>query len=642
MAQVVEDPLASGREAAARNAWPEAFERLQEADKSGAKLSGDDLELLGNAAMWTGHLAASIEALERAYARYLEEGNPSRAAFAALHLAGEYRNKLQNAVATGWHQRGARLLEDVPEGLEHGYLELQRGQIEYGRGNYDQALQHIRRSAVIATRVQDKDLVALATLREGIVLVKKGQVDAGLALIDEVSASAVGGELSPYSTAVIYCNTIGTCRDLADYSRAAEWTETAMRWCEREAIAGFPGMCRVDRAGIMRLRGSWAEADEELKRACEELADFSPRVAGEAFYEIGEIRLRMGDFSGAEEAFGRAIELARDPQPGIALLRLAQGKVDGAAKSIKRALADESWPRLARTRLLPAQIEIALAAGDVATARGAAEELEAIAEDYKIAEAATPALEASVRSAWGAVLLAEGDVDGAVTCLRRALKIWRDIDAPYDAARTRLLLGQAYRLQGDEDGAGEELAAAKKAFERLGAARDARRAEELASGRATKTFMFTDIVASTKLAEALGEQRWQTVLAKHDETLRSSFAKHGGEVVKHTGDGFFVAFEDASGAVEAAIDIQRALAEQGIAPEVRIGLHTAQATSAEGDYSGTGVSAAERIASLAGGGQILASQESVVAVAAPTSDGRQETLKGFDKPVDVVSIDWRA
>jgi class 3 adenylate cyclase len=641
VAQVVDDPLAAGREAARRNAWSEAFPLLEQADSAGVQLSGDDLELLGNAALWTGHLTASIEAHERAYARFLEEENALRAGFAALYLAGEYRNKLQNAVATGWHQRAVRLLENEPEGVEHGYLELQRSQLEYGRGNYDKALQHIRRAADIATRVQDKDLVALATLREGIVLVKKGQVDAGLALIDEVSASAVGGELSAYSTAVIYCNTIGTCRDLADYSRAAEWTETAMRWCEREAIAGFPGMCRVDRAGIMRLRGSWAEADEELKRACEELADFSPRVAGQAFYEIGEIRFRMGDLTGAEEAFGRAIELARDPQPGIALLRLAQGKVDAAASSIKRALADESWPRLARTGLLPAQIEIAIAVGDLPTARAAAQELEGIAEDYKIAEAATPALEAAVRTSWGAVLLAEGDVEGAVTCLRRALKLWRDIDAPYDAARARLLLAQAYRAQGDEDGAAEELAAAKTAFERLGAARDARRAEELAGGRATKTFMFTDIVQSTKLAEALGEERWQKVLAKHDETLRSSFGKHGGEVVKHTGDGFFVAFEEVAAAVEAAVDIQRALAEQGIAPEVRIGLHTAQAARSGSDYAGIGVNAAERIASLAGGGQILASKESVVAVAVPTSDGRQETLKGFDQPVDVVSIAWR-
>jgi class 3 adenylate cyclase len=641
MSQVLEDPLSAGREAARRNAWAEAFDLLQAAESGGAKLSGDDLELFAHAAMWTGRLGRSIEAWERAYARFLEEGNRARAAFAALYLAAEYRNKIQNALAAGWFQRATRLLENEPEGVEHGYLELQRSQVEYGRGNYDQALQHIRRAAVIATRIQDKDLVALATLREGIVLVKKGQVDAGLALIDEVSASAVAGDLSSYSTAVIYCNTIGTCRDLADYARAAEWTETAIRWCERQEIAGFPGMCRVDKAEIMRLRGSWAEADEELRRACEELADFNPRVAGQAFYEIGEIRLRMGDLAGAEEAFGRAIELARDPQPGLALLRLAQGKVDAAVNSIKRALADESWPRLARARLLPAQIEIAIAAGDVQTARAAAEELESIAEDYKIAEAATPALEAAVRAAWGAVLLAEGDVEGAATCLRRALKLWRDIDAPYDAARTRVLLAEVYRLQGDEDGAQEELATAKAAFERLGAARDSRRAEELASGRTTKTFMFTDIVQSTKLAEALGEERWQKVLARHDETLRSSFAKHGGEVVKHTGDGFFVAFEDAAGAVEAAVDIQRALAEQGIAPEVRIGLHTAQAASAGGDYAGTGVNAAERIASLADGGQILASTESVVSVSVPTSDGREETLKGFDQPVDVVSIDWR-
>jgi class 3 adenylate cyclase len=641
MSQVVEDPLAAGREAAQRSAWPEAYERLQEADTGGAQLTGGDLLLLGDAALWTGHLTASIEVYERAYARLLEEGDNRRAAFAALFLAAEYRNKVQNAVSMGWHQRAARLLESEPESAEHGYLELQRSMMEYGRGNYDQALQHIRRAADIATRAHDKDILAQATLREGLVLVKKGQVDAGLALIDEVSASAVAGELSPYSTAVIYCNTIGTCRSLADYTRAAEWTETAERWCERLEIAGFPGMCRVDRAGIMRLRGAWAEADEELQRATEELSDFNPRVAGEAFYEIGEIRLRMGDLAGAEEAFGRALELARDPQPGIALLRLAQGKADAAANSLKRTLADESWSPLDRSRLLPAQVEVAIAAGDVDTARAAAEELEAIAEAYKIAEATAPALEGAVRTAWGAVLIAEGDLDGAMTCLRRALKLWGEVDAPYDAARTRLLFGQAYRLQGDEDGAQEELARAKTAFERLGAVRDARRAEELLSGRARKTFMFTDIVQSTKLAEALGEERWQKVLAKHDETLRSSFARHGGEVVKHTGDGFFVAFEDAMGAIEAAREIQRSLRDQGIAPEVRIGLHTAEAASAAGDYSGTGVNAAERIAALASGGEILASTESIDGVQAPVSAPREETLKGFEEPVQVVSVDWR-
>jgi class 3 adenylate cyclase len=641
MSQIVDDSLQAGREAAARGAWLEAYELLRGATATNPDVSGMDFELLGNAALWSGHLTDSIEAYERAYARFLEEDDKKRAALSALYLAGEYRNKLQNAVSMGWHQQAARLLADEPDSAERGYLELQRAQHAYGAGKFDEALGHVRTATDIATRGHDKDLLALATLREGLVLVKKGEVGPGLALIDEVSASALAGELSPYSTAVIYCNAIGTSRSLADYTRAAEWTDTASRWCERQAIAGFPGMCRVDRAEIMRLRGAWAEADEELQRACVELADFNPRVAGEAFYEIGEIRLRMGDLAGAEEAFGRAIELARDPQPGISLLRLAQGRADAAANSIRRALADESWSRLDRARLLPAQVEIALVVGDTKTARAAAEELESIAADYKIGEATTPALEATVQRAWGAVSLAEDDVERALVCLRRALKLWREVDAPYDLARTRLLLGQAYRAQGDEDGAQEELTAAKAAFERLGAAADARRAEELATGRTTKTFMFTDIVASTKLAEALGDDRWQKVLARHDDTLRRSFAKHGGEVVKHTGDGFFVVFESPANAVEAAIDVQRALAEQGIAPEVRIGLHAAAAAKVGGDYSGTGVSAAERIAALAGGGEILASRESVSGVQAPTSDGRRAELKGFADPVEIVSIDWR-
>ena len=641
MTDVAGHPLEAGREAAQRSAWPEAYELLCRADSEDAALTGEDLELLGYAALWTGHLTASIEAFERAYARFLEEGENRRAAYAAIFLAAEYRNKVQNAVATGWHQRAARLLESEPESAEHGYLALQRAQAAYGRGDYEEALGYIRSAVDIAARVQDKDLLAQATLREGLALVKKGAVDAGLALIDEVSASAVGGELSPYSTAVIYCNTIGTCRSLADYGRASEWTETALRWCEQQAIAGFPGMCRVDRADIMRLRGAWAEAGEELERACEELAEFNPRVAGEAFYEIGEIRLRTGDLSGAEEAFGRALELSRDPQPGISLLRLAQGRTDAAAKSIKRALADESWSRLDRTRLLPAQVEIALAAGDVETARAAAAELDTIADDFKVSDARTPALDASVQSACGAVRLAAGETDEAVPALRRAVRLWREVDAPYEVARTRLLLGTAYRLEGDDDAAHDEFTGAKAVFERLGATRDARRAEELATGRPTRTFMFTDIVGSTRLAEALGEERWRKVLEKHDETLRSAFARHRGEVVKHTGDGFFAAFEDAADAVQAAIAIQRALAEQGIAPDVRIGLHTADAASTGGDYSGTGVSATERIAALAGAGEILASKESVASVQASTSDGRRETLKGFSEPVEVVAIDWR-
>ena len=333
MSQVAQDPRDAGREAARRGAWGEAYEHLSAADKDGA-LDGEELELLAQAALWTGHLGASIEFAERAYARFSDAGENLRAAMTALGLAAEYRNKLQTSASAGWHQRAARLLEQEPEAPAHGFLELQRSMIASGRGDYDAALEHIQRALDIATRHHDKDLLAQATLREGVARLNKGDVDAGLSLIDEVAASAVAGELNPMSTAIIYCNAIDACRDLADYSRAAEWTETATRWCDRQAIAGFPGMCRVDRAEIMRLRGAWSEADRELQQATEELQDFNPRVAGQAFYEIGEIRLRMGDLEAAEEAFAQARDLAKDPEPGLSLLRLAQGKVDAAARSI--------------------------------------------------------------------------------------------------------------------------------------------------------------------------------------------------------------------------------------------------------------------------------------------------------------------
>jgi class 3 adenylate cyclase len=640
MSQVVQDPRDAGREAARRGAWQEAYDQLSAADQNGA-LDGSDLELLSHAALWTGHLGASIEFAERAYARYSDESRMTEAAKVALGLAAEYRNKLQNSASAGWHQRASRILEKEPESAVHGYLELQRSMIASGRGKYEEALEHIARALDIATRHHDRNLLAQATLREGVARVNKGDVDDGLALIDEVTASAVSGDLDPISTAIIYCNAIDACRDLADYSRAAEWTETATRWCDRQAIAGFPGMCRVDRAEIMRLRGAWSDADRELRQATEELQDFNPRVAGQAFYEIGEIRLRMGDLEAAEQAFNQARDLAKEPEPGLSLLRLAQGKVDAAARSIKRALDDESWGRLDRARLLPAQVEIALAAGDVRTARNAAEELDAITADYTISEAKTPALEASAQAAWGAVRLAENDPDAAVTCFRRALKLWSEVDLPYDGARTRLLLAAAYRAQGDEDGSVAELTTARSSFERLGARLDAERVNQRLTKRVRKTFVFTDIVDSTKFSELL-KDRWERVVLKlHDETIKGIVSDHGGEVVKSTGDGFFLAFPEPSAAVDAAAAIQRRLEEQAFPAEVRIGIHTTEAQDAGGDYQGEGVSIAARIGELAGGGQILASCDSVVGIPLVCSTPTETQLKGFTEPVSITSIDWR-
>jgi class 3 adenylate cyclase len=500
---------------------------------------------------------------------------------------------------------------------------------------------HIQEALDIATRHHDKDLLAQATLREGVARVNSGEVDQGLALIDEVTASAVAGELNPMSTAIIYCNAIDACRDLGDYSRAGEWEQTATRWCERMAIAGFPGMCRVDRAEIMRLRGAWNDADQELQRATEELADFNPRVAGQAFYEIGEIRLRMGDLEAAEQAFNQARDMARDPEPGLSLLRLAQGKVDAASRSIKRALEEESLARLDRARLLPAQVEIALAAGDVKTARTAAEELDQITMTYKISDRTTPALEASAQMAWGAVRLAEQDGEGGVLCLRRAIKLFQEVDHPYEAAKSRVLLASAYREQGDEDGAKSELQAAKSAFDRLGARLDAQRAGERLTKRVTKTFVFTDIVDSTRFSELMKE-RWETVVLKvHDETIKRLAAEHGGELVKSTGDGFFLAFPQPSAAVDAAVAIQKQLDAQAFPAQVRIGVHTTEAQADGGDYQGEGINLAARIGELAQGGQILASCDSVTGIPLVCSVPDEAQLKGFSEPVQITSIDWR-
>jgi class 3 adenylate cyclase len=640
VSQILQNPLEAGREAAARGAWPEAYDLLVAADKNGA-LTGSDLELLSHAAMWTGHLTASIEFAERAYARFSDEGEMEKAAMAALALAAEYRNKLQVSASQGWHQRAARLLETIEEAPAHGFLALQKSMIASGRGDYDEALEHIQTALDIATRHHDQDLLAQATLREGVARVNRGDVDQGLALIDEVTAAAVAGELNPMSTAIIYCNAIDACRDLGDYSRAGEWEQTATRWCERMAIAGFPGMCRVDRAEIMRLRGAWNDADQELQRATEELADFNPRVAGQAFYEIGEIRVRMGDLDAAEQAFNQARDMARDPEPGLSLLRLAQGKTDAAARSIKRALEEESLGRLDRARLLPAQVEISLVAGDVKTARTAADELDAITSDYRISERTTPALEATAQMAWGAVRLAEQDTEGAITCLRRALKLWQEVDHPYEAAKTRVLLAKAYNERGDEDGAKSELAIAQSAFERLGARLDAQRVSERLTKRVTKTFVFTDIVDSTKFSELL-KGRWESVVLKaHDETIKRIVTEHGGEIVKTTGDGFFLAFSQPSSAVDTAIAIQKQLEDQAFPAEVRIGLHTTEAQDDGGDYHGEGINLAARIGELAQGGQILASCDSVTGIPLVCSSPDEAQLKGFAEPVKVTSIDWR-
>ena len=408
--------------------------------------------------------------------------------------------------------------------------------------------------------------------QDGARYIKAGEIEKGLALLDEATASAMCGDLRAHSAGLVYCMTISSCRDLGDYRRAAEWTEAANKWCDRLDVTGFPGACRIHRAEVMRLRGDWPAAEAQAVAACEELYDFDRNITASGYYEIGEIRRQRGDFEGAEEAYRTSDGLGRDPQPGLALLRLAEGKIEAAVAGITRTLAEVEDP-LVRLRRLPAQVEIAIAAGDLKTARTAADELERVVDSYKIGIGAprrstrrftTRRARSSSPRRTGTVRLRVSSGARRVEGRRRAA----------ETARARMLLGIAYRRLGDEHGGTSELEGALAAFERLGARPDAERAKELLGrSEARRTFLFTDIVDSTRLLETLGDDKWRRLLARHDELVRERILEAGGEVVKKTGDGFFASFESPRAAIEAAIAIQRALAAEIVAPDVRIGAH---------------------------------------------------------------------
>ena len=364
----VEELLQQAHDAVSRSAWGEAHQLLSELDKR-TELSAEDLEALGEAASWTAGVDATIEARERAYAAWTAAGNRRRAGGLALKLTRDHEHKLADKVAAGWMARAVRLLAEEPESPEHGYLRRWASLQAAAKGDYEGALSLAREALAIGERQRDPNVQALGLMQEGAVFVRMGKVAEGMALMDEAMAAAVGGELDQLTTAIVYCNVISSCRDLTDYRRANEWTDAARRWCDRQAVHGFPGNCRVYRAEIMRLRGELTEARDEVLTAIDELRHFDLSTAACGLYELGEIRLRLGDMGGAEEAFREAHELGYEPQPGLALLRLRDGKTAAAAAMIAQALRDESHDRLARARLLLPSVEIAIALSDLATAR---------------------------------------------------------------------------------------------------------------------------------------------------------------------------------------------------------------------------------------------------------------------------------
>lgn len=462
----------SARRAFADHDWSEAYDRFATVRDRDALRAGD-LHAWGQAAWWLGRIDASLEAFEGAYHRFLAAGEPIPAAMSAFYLALHSSARGDVAQGGGWMARARRLTADEPESAPHGYVLYFDTFSAMGGGDLDEAAARAQEMESLGRRLGDPDLAALGVLGRGRALVKRGQVREGMSVLDEAMLEAVSGRLDPAWAGAIYCHLMDVCHELADVRRAAEWTDATHRWCEAIPDANlYPGICRVHRAQVMQVQGDWDQAESEASRACSDMLAVHVGTAAGGQYELGEIRRLRGDLMGAEAAFKRAHELGRDPQPGLALVRLAQGRVDLAVASVRAALIATS-DTLARARMCIAHVEISLAAGDLDNAHAAADELEATADRFS-----SPGLQAAAKEARGALLLAEGRESEALVQLRDACHRWQAIEAPYEAARTRLLLADACAAVGDSDAALLELDAAEAVFQRLGANRDVDRVAE--------------------------------------------------------------------------------------------------------------------------------------------------------------------
>ncbi|NJO32698.1 MAG: helix-turn-helix transcriptional regulator [Rhodospirillales bacterium] len=417
--------LQSGRGFYQRRCWAEAYQHLSIADRA-APLQAADLELLGMSA----------------------------------YLIGRD--------------------EDYLGAIERGYLLLPAVEQLLAAGDCQAAYAAAAKATAIGERCREADLTACALHLQGRIRLEQGQIEAGLALLDEAMVAVTAGELSPLMTGLLYCSVIETCQQVHALGRAREWTFSLARWCEKQPeMMAFSGVCRVHCAEIMQLRGAWQDAIEEAGRAIERAEGVSPEATAAAYYQQAEVHRLRGEFSTAERAYGAANQHGLEPQPGLALLRLGQGLTDAASAAIRR-LVSTTADRKQRTKLLPGYIEIMVAAGDLEAADSACRELEEIA-----AAIDTEVLNAIAAHARGAICLAAGDAAAALGCLQRARQVWQQIEAPYLAARARVLAGLACRILGDDDGGGLELEAARTVFEQLGAVPDLDRLDQSTLGRST-------------------------------------------------------------------------------------------------------------------------------------------------------------
>ncbi|MEX2293042.1 MAG: LuxR C-terminal-related transcriptional regulator [Acidimicrobiales bacterium] len=466
--------LDDAREFVARWSWTEALTAARSVTPGSGRPEGDRLDILAESSWWLGRLDDCIEAREQAYTHYLDAGELRRAGQCAVWLWEHHGMRARPAIANAWLRRARRAVGEDVESVEYGHLILREAEGLHGSGDLKQASAMAREALTLGQVLGSIDLEAEALQTLGRVLIDQGAPAEGLGHLDEAMLSAVEGKLRPYTTGKVHCSMISACEELGDLHRATEWTDATSRWSERHPFAMWPGICRVHHAALLQARGDWDAAEREARQACAELSGFHlPNVAA-GYVEIGEIRRRLGDLRGAEEAFATAEDMSGQQSAGLALVRLAQGRIDEASGIITRMLAEQSWNQLTRAKLLPARVQIAVAADDLGAAEDATAELERIAAEY-----ASPLLMAAGLTCRGRVQLAAGKSAAACGTLRDALHRWQELEVPYEEATVRLLLGQGCRQCGDDDGAGRSLANAAAIFDRLGASLDARSTRDL-------------------------------------------------------------------------------------------------------------------------------------------------------------------